>query len=677
MIENALIGSLRKQGHTLISNAQTRQMRKAIQSALDQQAGLPDAIYGFDADLLIVGQVETTSYGKAFGVLAYEAQSSLRLVKIDTAQILGTADGNHRGQGFADQEASRDARTKLSAKLGTKVFELVESAGSGPVELLVGGVPSLRDLKSLTFKLKKALDLQSIASPFWQKKMTRITLDAGKSASELADLIDADSTLPLQLAQISSGQLIASYDVMRDAQFSIAVPKTTLKLSREDTWLAQALPDVMATELSNLTYLSPESLASPKTTEFGLTSYAKKVKGGKASLTVALYHRSNGKKPLARRTEVVPLDALPSAARTITQGIADSFIPTIKKAGLLGKKGILGKRGNQLMASRAQFGTVSGTRLEITKLDIPPLFAAHAGRYRDTPAGRLTLRNPSETESAESIRIQVDAELLSQGQPLILELASLEPGASVDLPLQLQLDRNQVAALTSQSSVTATVKVDYGLEGADKTERRSVTFPVHARNTIDWSTPKAIGAFITPRDPAVKRFARQALAARPPLGDGQPQIRDAATLFEALRAAKLTYAKDPSFAGGKGGENLDEVQYPADLLATPVGDCDDMTALYTSLLESVGIETALILTPGHILMAFALDTHPSLAPMLAIAPAVRSSEMENCGSPSRPPRLRRALPRPGKRPSRIWQETKRRSSRQPAPGKTSHPTPLP
>ena len=69
--------------------------------------------------------------------------------------------------------------------------------------ILVGGV---RDLKSLTFKLKKALNLQSIASPFGKKKMTRI-LDAGKSASELADLIDADSTLPLQLAQISSGQL--------------------------------------------------------------------------------------------------------------------------------------------------------------------------------------------------------------------------------------------------------------------------------------------------------------------------------------------------------------------------------------------------------------------------------------------------------------------------------------
>ena len=87
-----------------------------------------------------------------------------------------------------------------------------------------------------------------------------------------------------------------------------------------------------------------------------------------------------------------------------------------------------------------------------------------------------------------------------------------------------------------------------------------------------------------------------------------------------LRAAKYHLREDPSFAG-VGAEKVDEVQYPADLLATPVGDCDDMTALYTSLLDSVGIETALILTPGHILMAFALDTHPSLAPMLAIAPA--------------------------------------------------------
>jgi tetratricopeptide (TPR) repeat protein len=38
----------------------------------------------------------------------------------------------------------------------------------------------------------------------------------------------------------------------------------------------------------------------------------------------------------------------------------------------------------------------------------------------------------------------------------------------------------------------------------------------------------------------------------------------------------------------------------------PAGDCDDLSILYCALLESVGIETAFITVPGHILMAFSL-----------------------------------------------------------------------
>ena len=37
------------------------------------------------------------------------------------------------------------------------------------------------------------------------------------------------------------------------------------------------------------------------------------------------------------------------------------------------------------------------------------------------------------------------------------------------------------------------------------------------------------------------------------------------------------------------------------------GDCDDSTALFCSLLESVGVHTALIKQPKHVLMAFQLD----------------------------------------------------------------------
>ena len=49
-------------------------------------------------------------------------------------------------------------------------------------------------------------------------------------------------------------------------------------------------------------------------------------------------------------------------------------------------------------------------------------------------------------------------------------------------------------------------------------------------------------------------------------------------------------------------------QHSGDDDKSAFGDCDDSTALYCSLLESVGIKTALIQLPNHVLMAFDLGT---------------------------------------------------------------------
>jgi hypothetical protein len=94
----------------------------------------------------------------------------------------------------------------------------------------------------------------------------------------------------------------------------------------------------------------------------------------------------------------------------------------------------------------------------------------------------------------------------------------------------------------------------------------------------------------------------------------------------------ISYTKDPNlpFESGK----IDEIKFPAEMLRdltqytqsnsnsnsnstptqstqstvlpTPLGDCDDTTALFCSLLESIGIRTALIKKAKHVLMAFDL-----------------------------------------------------------------------
>jgi len=49
---------------------------------------------------------------------------------------------------------------------------------------------------------------------------------------------------------------------------------------------------------------------------------------------------------------------------------------------------------------------------------------------------------------------------------------------------------------------------------------------------------------------------------------------------------------------------VDFLQFPNQTLAYRGGDCDDISVLYSALLESLGISTALVTTPGHIFVAF-------------------------------------------------------------------------
>jgi tetratricopeptide (TPR) repeat protein len=86
-------------------------------------------------------------------------------------------------------------------------------------------------------------------------------------------------------------------------------------------------------------------------------------------------------------------------------------------------------------------------------------------------------------------------------------------------------------------------------------------------------------------------------------------------LFNALNVYGMSYIPDPrSFASKlENKEAVDYLQFPSQTLETRAGDCDDLTILYTALLESAGVETAFVTVPGHIYMAFDSELDPRAA----------------------------------------------------------------
>jgi hypothetical protein len=112
---------------------------------------------------------------------------------------------------------------------------------------------------------------------------------------------------------------------------------------------------------------------------------------------------------------------------------------------------------------------------------------------------------------------------------------------------------------------------------------------IHGKNDWDGSV-YSLRYFVTPDDPDVIRYTRDILLQyKDSLGGVSMELesfRKAKILFNAF-SGKLVYVNDPK-------QSADNVQYPSETLQLRGGDCDDMTACFSALLNSVGISTAFV-----------------------------------------------------------------------------------
>lgn len=103
-----------------------------------------------------------------------------------------------------------------------------------------------------------------------------------------------------------------------------------------------------------------------------------------------------------------------------------------------------------------------------------------------------------------------------------------------------------------------------------------------------WGEYSSFSQFVTPLDDTVRQTVSMAGSFDTSKDKG---INDAAeAIWDLLGNIGIEYISDPNF---------EYIQYPAEVLKNKKGDCDDLAILYVSLLESIGIKTALISIPGH------------------------------------------------------------------------------
>ncbi len=248
-------------------------------------------------------------------------------------------------------------------------------------------------------------------------------------------------------------------------------------------------------------------------------------------------------------------------------------------------------------------------RVEVEEVDVEPIFPVLRSWYDDEPLGSVTIRN-REDGPIDQVEVYFQVPDYMGGQRLTMSTPRIGAGEAVEVPLYAVFDE-RVLTLTENSSSVAEVTVEYSYYGAELTARETFPIRIYHRNTMTWVDDRRAAAFVSPTDPAALWFARSAgSVARDRLRVDLPRnMQVALSIFEALRLYGLNYVIDPNSSYIELSQNasaIDFLQYPGETLTYRGGDCDDLSILYASLLESAGISTAFITIPAHIYLAFDL-----------------------------------------------------------------------
>ena len=266
-------------------------------------------------------------------------------------------------------------------------------------------------------------------------------------------------------------------------------------------------------------------------------------------------------------------------------------------------------------------------------ISVDNVFPSLLHRYRGEPVGTVKVKNNLSTPIEDCrasfyIKKYMDFPAESVGPP------SLLPGEEAELPLMAVLGES-VFSLQEDLPVQAEIRVKGKTEGQTVSMETRKTLTLYRRTALTWDNSANLASFITPNEGTVSAFAHRVLrgggpssgsGSEPSSGSAQPsadpadfgglpkgaeglpdKLLKASKLCDALGTYRIEYIEDPdsplSEVLGK-ATTVDTVRFPRTTLLIQSGDCDDSTALLGSLLESSGISTAIMTSPGHVFLAF-------------------------------------------------------------------------
>ena len=245
--------------------------------------------------------------------------------------------------------------------------------------------------------------------------------------------------------------------------------------------------------------------------------------------------------------------------------------------------------------------------LRFSEASIPPLFAAMQSYYAKNPLGKVTLTN-TEKYALSDVEVSFFQAGFMDAPTKVATIAELGPGDSKVVDLVASFN-GSVFTTEGTTPLTGDIDVSYMARNKPVKQTFPVSYDLHDKTALTWDDDRKVGAFITPSDSALRNyssFIRQSAKDRTIAAFSEP-LQAAMQVFYALKEIGIMYQVDPTSpftAVQSSRQVVDSISLARDTLKRLTGDCDDLTVLYCSLLETLGVETAYITVPGHIYAAF-------------------------------------------------------------------------
>jgi tetratricopeptide (TPR) repeat protein len=251
--------------------------------------------------------------------------------------------------------------------------------------------------------------------------------------------------------------------------------------------------------------------------------------------------------------------------------------------------------------------------IEYDDVNLDPVFPVFHAYYDKHALGSLIIRNTAATDMKDLTITFFTPEYMDRPKECA-QFETFPSGATAHVPL-FGLFNKRILTTTEGTKVPGDISIRYSYLGATRSTKIHESITVKNRNAMTWDDDRKAASFITAKDEDILRFAKSTASF---IRNNQSRIvnrtfRTAMGMLRALDQYGLRYVIDPStphssFSGKEA--TVDYIQFPAQTLSFGGGDCDDLSILYAALLESVGIETAFITVPGHILLAFNTGVSP-------------------------------------------------------------------